>query len=65
MNTCIWHIREGLNDSYWAFTPCKRGFNYLSRAKTINGIEHEYNGKQCPICGKTIVLNMDLVKGEE
>lgn len=61
MDICKWTIREGNNNSYWAFTPCKKGFNYLSRIKNANEIEKAYNGRICPICGNKIVCNTELL----
>ena len=31
METCKWVVREGTHNTFWAFTPCKNGFNYLSK----------------------------------
>ena len=30
---CKWVVREGTYDTFWAHTPCKDGFNYLSKVK--------------------------------
>ena len=62
MGTCKWIVREGRNNSYWAFTPCQKGFNYLSRISKVDEIEKAYNGRVCPICGNKIVCNMELVR---
>ena len=56
--TCNWIYRPGVNDSHWAFTPCKKGLNYLSKIKHCEpyvGVADSYNNKQCPICGKPIL----------
>lgn len=62
MGICKWVVREGTSNSYWAFTPCKKGFNYLSKIKKVDEIEKTYNGRICPICGNKIVCNMELVR---
>lgn len=64
MNKCKWTIRPGTNDTFFAFTPCKKGFNYLSKVNKSDDIEATYNGKICPICGKTIICNMEIIKEE-
>ena len=61
MATCNWIVREGWNNSFWAFTPCKRGFNYLSKINKASEIEKAYNGRLCPICGNTIKCNVELI----
>lgn len=58
---CNWIVRDGTNNTFWAYTPCKRGFNYLSRIGKVEQIKPFYDGRQCPICGKSIVCNIDLV----
>lgn len=63
MSKCRWVVREGTSDSYWAFTPCKKGFNYLSKVNRVEEIETAYEGRECPICGKSIYIVLDLVKG--
>ena len=65
MAICKWTVRNGINNSYWAFTPCKPGFNYLSRISQANEIKKAYNGCLCPICGNTIVCNTELVENED
>lgn len=64
MKTCKWVVRPGSNNTYWAYTPCKSGFNYLSKINKVDEIEETYNGRRCPICGKSIVCNMKLVENE-
>lgn len=65
MTRCKWTVRDGTNGTYWAYTPCKRGFNYLSKARMAEQIKSEYDGKLCPICGKAIECNTELIDGEE
>ena len=60
---CRWVIREGTNNSYWAFTPCKRGFNPLTKISRSEEIKDAYNGRLCPICGNPIKCNMELIGG--
>ena len=62
MTTCKWTVREGYGNSFWAFTPCKRGFNYLSKVNKADQIEETYNGRICPICGNVIACNVELIK---
>ena len=62
--SCKWIVREGTNNTLWAFTPCKRGFNYLSRVKSEEEVKPAYDGRRCPICGKPIECNTDLVEKE-
>ena len=59
---CKWVVRPGTNNSFFAFTPCKKGFNYLSKVKTVDAIKDVYEGRQCPICGKSIEIVMDLLE---
>ena len=59
---CKWVVREGTYDTFWAHTPCKDGFNYLSKVHTAEQIKPTYDGRQCPICGKTIEINTELLK---
>ena len=65
MDRCIWKYREGLNGSHYAFTPCKKGFSYLSRiseSKSYVGVADYYNGITCPICGKQVQLDYSDLK---
>ena len=61
---CEWVIRPGINDTFWAYTPCKSGFNYLSKVNNANEIEDVYNNYLCPICGNKIKCNIELIRGE-
>ena len=36
---CKWKVREGTNNSFFAYTPCKPGFNYLSRSNNLESIK--------------------------
>lgn len=60
---CKWVVRPGTEGTYWAYTPCKKGFNYLSKAKTVDDIKTQYENRICPICGGNIHLNLELVEG--
>lgn len=62
---CKWVVRPGHCNTYWAFTPCKKGFNYLSRISRAEDIRDAYNGRICPICGKIIECNLELVLEED
>ena len=56
-STCEWEYRPGIGNTHWALTTCSRGFNYLSRlnlSEPAVGCADFYNGRICPICGKTI-----------
>jgi len=53
---CEWAIREGKDDTLWAYTPCKNGFNYLSKAYKVEYLKVCYEDRLCPICGKPIIL---------
>ena len=59
--TCKWIVRPGTSNTFWAHTPCKSGFNYLSRINKAEDIKPFYDGRQCPICGKPIECNIELV----
>lgn len=59
---CVWVIRPGTANTFWAYTPCKRGFNYLSRVRVASEIRAAYDGRICPICGKVIECNMALIE---
>lgn len=62
---CNWVIRPGTHNSYWAFTPCKSGFNYLSKVHGTKNpktdIKDAYDDRICPICSKTIKCNVELL----
>lgn len=58
---CKWVIRPGTSGSLWAHTPCKHGFNYLSKISRPSEVEDAYNGRLCPICGRTIKIDMSLM----
>ena len=58
---CKWTVREGTNNSFWAYTPCQRGFNYLSKVTKAESIKPCYDGRLCPICGKPIECNTELI----
>lgn len=62
---CLWRVRPGNNDSFWAHTPCKPGFNPLTKINKLDQIIPTYNGHKCPICGKPIKINLDLCLEEE
>lgn len=65
MDTCKWIYRPGVNNSHFAMTPCKKGFNYLSKipnSEPYIGVADFYNGKQCPICNKPIEIKYDVIK---
>lgn len=59
---CEWTVRPGTNDTFWASTPCKPGFNYLSKVKKAESIKDVYEGRQCPICGGSIKIDMSLME---
>ena len=54
MDKCKWTIRPGTAGALFAYTPCKPGFNYLSKVKKVENIKLVYENKECPICGKSI-----------
>ena len=58
---CKWTVRPGMNNSFWAFTPCKNGFNYLSKISRAEEIKDAYDGRTCPICGKIIEINTEIL----
>ena len=58
---CKWVVRFGTDNTLWAHTPCKPGFNYLSKTNKVEELEDLYDNRQCPICGNTIELNLKLV----
>ena len=62
---CIWIVRDGSNNSFWAYTPCNPGFNYLSKIKSKDEIKSAYDGRVCPICGKMIKTDLKLIEDEE
>lgn len=61
---CKWVVRPGNNNSLWAHTPCKHGFNPLTKVHRLSDVEDAYNGRLCPICGRTIKIDMSLMKDE-
>lgn len=64
-NKCKWVVRPGTQGTYWAYTPCKSGFNYLSRINKPEQIKPAYDGRLCPICHKPIECNTKLLDDEE
>lgn len=56
MEYCEWAVREGWGNSYWARTPCKNGFNPLTKTNKVSQLKDCYEGRKCPICGKPIKL---------
>lgn len=56
MSYCEWAVREGWGNSFWGHTPCKPGFNYLSKTNNVKYLKDCYQGRLCPICGKPIKL---------
>lgn len=58
---CKWIVRPGTNNTFWAYTPCKKGFNYLSRVSKKEDIKPFYDNRSCPICGKKIKCDLYLV----
>jgi len=61
---CKWSIREGTNNTFWAFTTCKPGFNYLPRINKAKDIKSFYDGRICPICDKIIECNIEQLSTE-
>ena len=55
---CLWKIRPGACESFWAFTPCEPGFNPLTRAKNIDEVLKVYEGSECPICKKRVKIDL-------
>ena len=63
---CKWVIRPGTQDgTFFAFTPCKRGYNFLSKVHSLDAIKPNYEGRICPICGGTIKCNTELCEDRE
>ena len=60
---CKWVVRPGNCDTFWAFTPCQKGFNYLSRISRAEDIKAAYDGRICPICGNIIECDTALLEG--
>ena len=58
---CKWTIREGTCNTFWAFTPCNPGFNYLSKINKAEDIKPTYDNRLCPICNKPIECNTELL----
>lgn len=65
MEVCRWIVREGNGFPYWAFTTCKKGFNPLTKVSKVSEIRPQYENRLCPICGKNIELNMEIVEDED
>ena len=62
---CRWIYRPGTNNSHWANTTCKGGFNPLTRIKNCEpyvGVADFYNGKICMVCGKPIQMDYALIE---
>lgn len=65
MEYCEWAVREGYENTFWGNTPCKKGFNYLSKTKRVSDLKDCYENRKCPICGKPIKLKGYLFEEEE
>ena len=63
--TCKWIVREGRGFPFWANTRCKGGFNPLTRISKVEQIKPCYDGRRCPICGKPIECDIELVAESE
>lgn len=62
---CEWKYRPGTKQSHWAYTPCRSGFNPLTRIKNSEpyiGVADYYNNCECPICKKPIKMNYGFIK---
>lgn len=65
MNECVWIYRPGTNDTHFAFTSCRPGFNFLSKvskSKPYVGVADFYNDYNCPICGKRIRMDYSNIE---
>lgn len=62
--SCRWVVRDGNNNTYWAYTTCNPGFNYLSKVHSKDGIIPCYDKRLCPICGKKIKIDLKLIEDE-
>lgn len=61
---CRWIYRPGINNSHWAMTTCKKGFNYLSKINHCEpyiGCADAYNNRLCPICNKSIKIDYCII----
>lgn len=61
---CEWKYRPGTNQSHWAYTPCKSGFNPLTRIENCDpyvGVADYYDGCECPICKKPIKIDYGVI----
>lgn len=68
MNECVWAYCPGTERSHWAYTPCRPGYNYLSKispCKPYVGVADWYTGRMCPICGKNIRMDYARIVMEE
>lgn len=65
MKYCKWVCRPGTAGSFWAYTPCKPGFNYLSRINRWEDIKDAYDNSKCPICRKPIECDIELCKEQK
>ena len=63
--SCRWRYRPGTSGTHFAFTPCRPGYNYLSKIGASAprvGIADWYVGRLCPICGETIEMDYSLIE---
>lgn len=61
---CEWKYRPGTNQSHWAYTPCKSGFNPLTRIENCDpyvGVADYYNNRECPICKRPIKIDYGVI----
>lgn len=64
-SNCRWIYRPGTNNSHWAYTACKKGFNPLTRipaSEPFIGCADFYNNKLCPICDRPICIDYVVIK---
>lgn len=65
MRECVWIYRPGTDNTHFAFTTCRPGFNYLSKvskSKPYVGVADFYNGYNCPICGNKIRMDYSNIE---
>ena len=61
---CKWVVRPGTHNTFWAYTPCKKGFTPLTRISRASDIKEMYDGRFCPICGGIIKCDTYLVEDD-
>lgn len=63
VDVCKWVIRPGTENTLWAYLPCRKTYNYLSKTSKKEQVKQTYDGKLCPVCNKPVECDVKLLEG--